>query len=102
MKGCIPMKLRIYEGMVKCRIARWDEFDNGRVIWHYEKMDSQEAEELARQKSLKYPEDIFYVKYDDIMNPTSGYLWKNGKRYNSYEEITESKKVSKKKIFERG
>lgn len=65
---------------VQKRIARVDEFDNGHVFFNYEKMTSAEAEEKARQMSIKNPDKVFYVKYDDIMEPCSDIKWKNGKQ----------------------
>ena len=65
---------------VKKRIARVGEFDNGRVLFKYEPMNSAEAEERAKQMSLKYPEDTYYVAYDDIMEPMSDIKWKNGQQ----------------------
>ena len=65
---------------VKKRIAKVDEFDNGYVLLNYQTMTSDEAEEKAKQLSLKYPEDTFYVAYDDVMNPGSDIRWKNGQQ----------------------
>ena len=67
---------------VKKRIARHNEFDNGYVLHNYEKMTSAEAEEKARLASIENPDDIYYVSYDDIMNPSSDIKWKNGKKVN--------------------
>lgn len=70
---------------VKKRIARTDEFDNGHVIHDdYFTSTSDEAEEKAKQMSIDNPGKTFYVKYDDVMNPSSDKKWKDGK------EITES------------
>lgn len=65
---------------VQKRIARHNEFDNGHVLHNYEKMTSAEAEEKARLASIENPDDIYYVSYDDIMNPSSDIKWKNGKQ----------------------
>ena len=65
---------------VQKRIARHNEFDNGHVLHNYEKMTSAEAEEKARLASIENPNDIYYVSYDDIMNPSSDIKWKNGKQ----------------------
>ena len=46
---------------VKKRIARTDEFDNGHVLFNYERMTSDEAEEKAKQKSIENPDKVFYV-----------------------------------------
>ena len=65
---------------VQKRIARHNEFDNGHVLHNYEKMTSAEAEEKARLASIENPDDIYYVSYDNIMNPSSDIKWKNGKQ----------------------
>lgn len=64
----------------KVRIARANEFDNGHVLYNYKKMTSAEAEEEARQMSIKNPDEVFYVQYDNIMTPHSDIKWKNGKK----------------------
>lgn len=64
----------------KKRIAKVGEFDNGKVLYDYQDLSDEEAEEKAKQKSIEFKDDIFYVKNDDIMNPQSRYKWKNGKR----------------------
>ena len=64
------------------RIARHNEFDNGYVLHNYEKMTSAEAEEKARLASIENPDDIYYVSYDNIMEPCSDIKWKNGKQLN--------------------
>ena len=64
------------------RIARYGEFDNGHVLFgDWKKMTSEEAEEKARQLSIEHPDDIYYVKYDDLMNPCSDYRSYKGRRY---------------------
>lgn len=65
---------------VKKRIARVGEFDNGYVLFNYEPISSAEAEERAKQMSLKYPEDTYYVAYDNVMEPMSSIKWKNGQQ----------------------
>ena len=67
---------------VQKRIARHNEFDNGHVIHSYEKMTSAEAEEKARLASIENPDDIYYVSYDNIMNPCSDIKWKNSQKIN--------------------
>lgn len=69
------------------RVASYKQFDNGHVLHgDWKKMTSDEAENLAKQKSLENPDDIFYVAYDDIMNPDSDLRWINGKSYH-YSEV---------------
>ena len=43
-------------------------------------MSSQEAEEKARQMSIENPDKVYYVKYDNIMEPCSDIKWKNGQQ----------------------
>lgn len=65
------------------RIACTTEFDNGHVIHNdWKTMSNDEAEELARQKSVDNPGKVYYVQYDDIMNPSSDIKWKNGQKLN--------------------
>lgn len=69
---------------VQKRIARVDEFDNGHVIHNdWTRMSSQEAEEKAKQMSIENPDKVYYVKYDNVMEPCSDIKWKNG------EQLTE-------------
>ena len=68
---------------VKKRIAYTTEFDNGHVIHNdYFRASSAEAEEMARQKSIENPGKVFYVKYDNVMEPCSDIKWKNGQKIN--------------------
>lgn len=69
------------------RVARYGEFDNGHVFFDYDEMDDDTAEEKARQASLNDPNDIYYVKYDDVMNPDSDNRWYRGNKYN-WSDIT--------------
>lgn len=65
------------------RIACTTEFDNGHVIHNdWKTLSNDEAEELARQKSVDNPGKVYYVQYDDIMNPSSDIKWKNGQKLN--------------------
>lgn len=75
------------EGTSQKRIARYKEFDNGYVLHgDWKKMSDEEAEELAKQASIKDPNDIYYVHYDDLMEPCSDYRWYQGKQYH-YSDI---------------
>ena len=71
---------------VQKRIACTTEFDNGHVFHNdYFRATSAEAEERAKQASIENPDKVFYVKYDDIMNPSSDIKWKNGEQLNEAE-----------------
>lgn len=72
--------------MPQVRIARYGEFDNGHVLRNYKRMDIEDAELLARDASLKDPNDIYYVAVDDVMNPSTDYRWINGKKYR-YDQV---------------
>lgn len=73
----------IAEGTMYKRISNYDEFDNGNVIHtDWSKLSAEAAEELAKQKSIEHPDQIFYVQYDDVMEPCSDLRWVNGKSYN--------------------
>lgn len=63
------------------RVASYKEFDNGHVLFEYKKMTFDEAEEAARLASIKDPDNIYYVKYDDIMDSASDVRWIAGKKY---------------------
>ena len=80
------MKLYIKSSNYK-RIARTDEFDNGHVFHNdWLKISDEEAENLAQKKSELDPGRIYYVQYDDIMNPSSDTYWVNGTSYKTYSE----------------
>lgn len=67
----------------KVRISRYKEFDNGHVFFDFQTMTIPDAENLAKEMSIKDPNDIYYVKIDDIMNPDTDIRWINGKSYKS-------------------
>lgn len=66
---------------VKKRISSYKESDNGHRLFKYYDWTSDEAEEKAKQASIKDPTDVYYVKYDDIMNPCSDVRWYKGNSY---------------------
>ena len=84
------------------RISNYKEFDNGHVLFDYKRMDPDKAEELARKQSIKDPDNIYYVKYDNIMDPSSDLRWIDGKSYHysqvqlrgDHPEIKASTKIS--------
>ena len=65
------------------RVSSYGEFDNGYVFHDWKKMTFAEAEEEARKASIKDPDNIYYVAYDDVMNPSSDYVWIDGKQFDS-------------------
>lgn len=83
---------KLDEGTDLKRIARYNEFDNGYVLFDYKKMTDEEAEQKAKEASEKDPYDVYYVEYDDVMNPRSDLSWINGISYNIDEyNFTRSK-----------
>jgi len=80
------MKRLILSNTKICRIARVNEFDNGRVFHHWDKMTSSDAEAEAKQASIDDPDDIYYVAYDDIMNPSSDLMWVRGESFDNYQD----------------
>lgn len=78
--------LPIKENSKLKRIARYKGFDNGHVLHNWEKMTAAKAEELAKQASIKDPNDIYYVAYDDVMDASSDIRWIAGKPY-SYQDV---------------
>lgn len=80
--GLVVVKSKgLSEGTSAKRIARYNEFDNGRVLHSWKDMTDEEAEELAKQKSIEDPNNVYYVCNDNVMNPTSDKVWYNGKSY---------------------
>lgn len=87
------MKIYIKSSAYK-RIARADEFDNGSVMHSdWKKISDEEAEDVAKEKSLADPNKIYYVQYDDIMNPSSDIYWVNGISYISYNDALDASKA---------
>ena len=72
---------KLEEGTKQKRIARYREFDNGYVLHQWDEMSNEEAEEKAKQASIENPNDVYYVAYDDIMNPRSDISWYRGNQY---------------------
>lgn len=73
-----------YDGKFTCRIDHYGAFDNGRVLHNdWRKMSNEEAELLVKQYSENDPEGIYYVHYDNIMDPASDYVWYQGEPYMS-------------------
>lgn len=69
----------------KVYITRYGAFDNGHIFHDFKKMTEEQAQEAARQASIKDPTDAYYVHYDDIMNPTGDIVWVNGVPYYEWD-----------------
>lgn len=80
--------MRIYKEETKFkRISSYKEFDNGHVLHNdWKEMSSEDAENIAKQKSIDDPNNIYYVAYDDVMNSGSDLRWINGKSYD-YSQV---------------
>lgn len=80
--------MRIYKEETKFkRISSYKEFDNGHVLHSdWKEMSSEDAENIAKQKSIDDPDNIYYVAYDDVMDSSSDLRWINGKSYN-YSQV---------------
>lgn len=101
MKELKTNKQKKTEGTAQKRIARYGEFDNGYVLHNdWREMSDEEAEELAKQASIKDPTDVYYVHYDDIMNPSSDIRWYKGKSY-TIDEINEIRKKEKDALYKK-
>lgn len=70
---------------ISFRIDHYRAWDNGHILHSYEKDTLKNAEEKARQASIEDPNDIYYVHFDDVMNPSSDYRWYRGDRYKYYD-----------------
>lgn len=89
------MKIYIKASTYK-RIAHVDEFDNGHVIHNdWMKLSNEAAEDEARKKSMLDPSNIYYVQYDDIMNPSSDNYWVGGECCNSYQQALTIRKKNR-------
>lgn len=74
-------------------------FDNGHVLHgDWKKMSNEEAELLAKQYSENDPENIYYVHYDNIMDPASDYVWYQGEPYMSGDLVYKGGSVDVKGV----
>lgn len=83
----------------RLRIARYNEFDNGHVLFKSQMMYPDDAEKLAKSKSIEDATDVYYVSYDDMMldNPNGKY-WFKGKSFDSSEDALNSLKKERKEV----
>lgn len=89
------------EGTNLKRIARYNEFDNGYVLHNdWKKISDEEAEELAKQASIKDPTDVYYVQFDDIMNPSNNNRWYKGELY-TVNEINAIRRKEKEDLLKK-
>ena len=89
------------EGTNLKRIARYNEFDNGYVLHNdWKKISDEEAEELAKQASIKDPTDVYYVQFDDIMNSSNNNRWYKGELY-TVNEINAIRRKEKEDLLKK-
>lgn len=62
-------------------IDHYNAFDNGKVLRNFQDMTEEQAQEAAKQASIKDPTDAYYAHYDDVMNPGGDIVWVNGTPY---------------------
>lgn len=68
------------------RIVKEGSSDNYHILRKWYRMTDEEAENAAKQASLDDPEGVYYVAYDDVMDPSSEYRWKNGVKKSIYAD----------------
>lgn len=89
------------EGTNLKRISRYNEFDNGHVLHNdWKKISDEEAEELAKQASIKDPTDVYYVQFDDIINSSNNNRWYKGKLY-TVDEINAIRRKEKEDLLKK-
>lgn len=71
----------VVAGTKSVYIDHYNAFDNGKVLRNFQHMTEEQAQEAARQASIKDPTDAYYVHYDDVMNPGGDIVWVNGVAY---------------------
>ena len=77
------------------RIDYYGSWDNGHVLHSWKKDTLDVAEDEARLMSLKDKNNLYYVVFDDIMNPTTDWYWYRGKQYhyiNDDDKLTDIKR----------
>ena len=73
-------------GTARKRVVKEDSSDNYHILRAWKNMTDEEAEAAAKQASLDDPDGVYYVAYDDVMNPSSEYRWKNGVKKSIYAD----------------
>lgn len=71
----------VVAGTKSVYIDHYNAFDNGKILRNFQYMTEEQAQEAARQASIKDPTDAYYVHYDDVMNPGGDIVWVNGVAY---------------------
>lgn len=86
------MKIFVKSSKYK-RIVRADESDK-RLIFDWKQLSAEEAEALAKKASIENPGVIYYVRYNDEMNPVSDTYWLEGVSYPTYSDALKAQKSS--------
>lgn len=90
------MKIFIKSSKYK-RIARTDESDK-KLYFDWKQLSAEEAEALAKKTSIENPGIIYYVRYNDEMNPISDTYWLEGVSYSTYREALKVQKALTDKV----
>lgn len=78
------------------RIAYTEEYDNPHLLrGDWSRMSDDEAEDLAKQTSIDDPHHIYYVQYDDVMNPSSDIRWIAGEAYDASTPYSELRSIAR-------
>jgi len=86
------MKIFVKSSKYK-RIARADESENRHVFFFdWKQLSAEEAEALAKKASIENPGKIYYVRYNDEMNPISDTYWLEGISYSTYKNALKAQK----------
>ena len=84
------MKIFIKSSKYK-RIVRTDESDK-KLYFDWKQLSAEEAEALAKKASIENPGKIYYVRYNDEMNPISDTYWLEGVSYSTYRDALKAQK----------
>ena len=84
------MKIFVKSSKYK-RIARTDESDQ-KLYFDWKQLSAEEAEALAKKTSIENPGKIYYVRYNDEMNPISDTYWLEGISYSTYKDALKAQK----------
>ena len=82
-------------------IDHYNAFDNGKVLRNFQYMTEEQAQEAARQASIKDPTDAYYVHYDDVMNPGGDIVWVNGVAYRGMDVSPRGEGVAIRRVLSR-
>ena len=90
------MKIFVKSSKYK-RIVRTDESDK-KLYFDWKQLSAEEAEALAKKASIENPGKIYYVRYNDEMNPISDTYWLEGVSYSTYRDALKAQKALTDKV----